>query len=149
MQNLNRLWQAAQTIADLRDLTRHRRTFTFMTQGPITVYLRSEQADVRVMRWALPRVEVTATLEGAFGWRMGTDQDEAGVYIAARRRAMVGALSHALFEIVAPEDAWLLLKLDDGRVTLEGVQGALQIPPRRAAMALTAGEDQPTLAGGR
>jgi hypothetical protein len=129
MENLNRLWQAARIVADIRDMTRHRETFSFPTTGPTTVYLRAEGANVRVMRWAVARVEVTVQLEGTFGWRMATDHDEAGVYIAARRRSVARRFSTALFELTVPHDAYLMLKLEASQVTLVRVDGTLYVPP--------------------
>jgi hypothetical protein len=143
LMHLNRLWQAAQMAADLRDLTRQRRTYVFHTAGPITCYLRAEKADVHITRWLLPRVEVQVNLEGAFGWRLAADQDEAGVYLVAHRRRLLGEFSSALFTLAVPHDAHLLLKLEQGRVTLEHGGGLLEIPPPQTgetAYLLTAGD---------
>jgi hypothetical protein len=73
-----------------------------------------------------------AQLQAAFGWRVATDQDDAGVYVVARRRPVVGTLSSALFSILVPQDAYLILKLADGRVTLNHIDGTLQVPPLEA-----------------
>lgn len=132
MQKLNSLWQVVNAASEITSLTRHTQTYYFSTLDPITFYLRAENADVRVMRWALPKVEVTATLQASFGWRVATDQDEAGVYVVAKRKAVLGKMSSGLFSIVVPEDAYLVLKLDDGRVSLEHVTGTLQVPPVNA-----------------
>lgn len=129
MQKLNTLWQVVNAASEITSLTRHTQTYYFSTLGPITFYLRAENADVRVLRWALPKVEVTATLQASFGWRVATDQDEAGVYVVAKRKAVLGRMSTGLFSIVVPEDAYLVLKLDDGRVILEHITGTLQVPP--------------------
>ncbi len=129
MQHLNTLWQALSAASELRDMTRRRHTYYFSTFGPITFYLRAENAEVQIMRWTLAKVEVTAMLHGSFGWRIAADQDEAGVYVVARRRALVGNLSSALFTVIVPQDTLLVLKLDDGRVVMEHINGTLQIPP--------------------
>ncbi len=126
---LNALWRAVELAAELRELPRDRRTLVFNTQGPITFYLRAENADVRIVRWNRPRVEVSLRLEAAFGWRLMADQDEAGVYVVAHRRRMLGKLSSAAFSIIVPDDAYLALRLQDGRVALEHVTGTLEIPP--------------------
>jgi hypothetical protein len=129
MQKLNTLWQVVNAASEITSLTRHIQTYYFSTLGPITLYLRAENADVRVMRWAQPKVEVTATLQASFGWRLATDQDEAGVYVVAKRKAVLGRMSSALFNVVVPEDTYLVLKLLDGRVILEHITGTLQVPP--------------------
>jgi hypothetical protein len=129
MQRLNQLWQlagaASNAAAGLRDLTLHTQTYTFWVRDdqPLTVYLRAEKAEIRLWRWARPQVEVATRLQRAFGWRVATDQDDAGVYIAARRRRVVGGLSTALFELTVPQQAYLMLKLDDCGVYLGGVDG--------------------------
>lgn len=127
--HLNKLWQAVNVATELREKTRTRRTYVFNTHGPITFYLRAEKADVRVVRWNLPKVEVSLLLEAAFGWRMVAEQDDAGVYVVAHRRRMLGNFSSAMFSVVLPNDAHLALKLDDGRVTLDHIDGLLEIPP--------------------
>lgn len=128
-QRLNTLWRAVNFAAELREMTRLRRTYVFNTAGPITFYLRAEKAHVHIARWHLPKVEVSLRLEGAFGWRMAADQDEAGVYVVAHRRRVLGGLSSALIAATVPHDAHLTLKLEDGQVTFEQVEGILQIPP--------------------
>jgi hypothetical protein len=129
---LTTLWQTVSAVAELSEIARSRQTYYFSTLGPITFFLKAEQAEVRVRRWAQPRVEVTVTLQAAFGWRVATDQDEAGVYVVAKRRPLVGGLARAAFDVLVPHDAYLDLRLDDGRVVLEGVRGALQVPPPSA-----------------
>ena len=126
---LNTLWQAVSVAADLRDMTRTRRTYVFPVPEPVTFFLRAENADVRIMRWDAPRIEVRTLLERSFGWRVATDQDEAGVYVVAHRRKLVGEFSSALFEVVVPHETHLLLKLADGRVSLAHVNGTLHVPP--------------------
>lgn len=128
MQKLNTLWQLVSTVSDLRSMIRHTRTYYFSTIGPVTIYLRADAAEVRIMRWALPKVEITAILEGSFGWRVATDQDDAGVYVVARRKPLVGRMSSAAFSLVVPHDAHLMLNIDDGRVVLEHMNGTLHIP---------------------
>jgi hypothetical protein len=126
---LTTLWQTVSAVSELSEIARRRQTYVFSTQGPVTFYLRAEQAEVRVTRWTQPRVEITVFLQAAFGWRVAADQDEAGVYLVARRRPLVGSLARALFEVAIPREAYLDLHLDDGRVVLESISGTLQIPP--------------------
>jgi hypothetical protein len=129
MQHLNSLWQAVNVASSVTELARHTETFHFNVNGAITFYLQAESAEVRITRWPEPKIEVTAQVQAAFGWRMETDQDDAGVYVVARRRAVVGTLSSAIFNILVPQSAYLILKLTDGRVTLNHVDGTLEVPP--------------------
>ncbi|MEO8607069.1 MAG: hypothetical protein ABI690_04275 [Chloroflexota bacterium] len=135
MQHLNTLWQAVNVASSVTELARQSQTFHFNVNGAVTFYLQAESAEVRVTRWNEPKIEVMAQVQAAFGWRMETDQDEAGVYVVARRRLVVGTLSSAVFSVLVPQSAYLILKLSDGRVTLNHVDGTIQVPP-----ALTGGE---------
>jgi hypothetical protein len=131
MQKLNTLWQLVNAASDITSMTRHTQTYHFSTFGqPITFYLRAEHAEVRIMRWTLAKVEVTAALQAAFGWRVAADQDEAGVYVAAKRKPVLGNLSTALFSVVLPHDAHLILSLNESRLVLENINATLQIPPQ-------------------
>jgi hypothetical protein len=129
IQHLNTLWRVVNVAADLREVARDRRIYVFNTAGPITFYLRAEKADVRIVRWQFARVEVSLHLEVAFGWRVAAEQDENGVYVVAHRRRVIGELSSAVFAVAVPQDTHLVLKLEDGRVTLDDVAGLLEIAP--------------------
>ncbi len=139
--HINTLWQI---VTAAEELTHDRRAYVFHTDSPITFYLRAENAAVHFTRWDLPRVEIKLKLAAKFGWRVATDQDEVGVYFAAHRRRIIGGLSSAAFEIWVPQDAHLVLNLTGGRVTLENVNGMLQVPPFNTAETqylLAAGHD--------
>ena len=145
-EHINTLWQMVSAAGELRELTRERRTYLFNTQGPITFYLRAENANVHIARWDLPRVEIKVKLEGKFGWRVAAEQDEVGVYFVAHRRRMIGGFSSALCEVVVPHDTYLVLNLTGGRVTLENINGTLHLPPLNAGKAqvlLAAGDEVP------
>lgn len=129
LQHLNTLWQAVSAASAVAELARHSQTFHFGVPQPITFYLQAEYAEVRLKRWGYPRIEVTAQLQAAFGWRVAADQDDAGVYIVAKRRPVVGSLSRAVFDVSVPGDTYLMLKLSEGRLVIEDVSGALHIPP--------------------
>jgi hypothetical protein len=142
-EHINTLWQIVNAAGEL---TRDRRAYLFHTHGPITFYLRAEKADVHIARWELSRVEIRLKLEGKFGWRVAADQDDVGVYLAAHRRRVIGGLSSALFEVVVPQDAYLVLNLTGGRVTLENVNGTLHVPPLnpgQAQVLLAPGDELP------
>lgn len=133
MQKLNGLWQVVDAASTVRDIAQQTRVYHFNTgDQPITFYLQAESARVQVTRWQQPQVEVSVKLQAAFGWRIVTDQDEAGVYIAAKRRMVVGGLSSAVFEIIVPQQTYLVLKLDQSSVRLNDVNGTLYIPPLQA-----------------
>ncbi len=130
------LWQTVSAAAELSEIAHRRQSYYFSTLGPVTFYLRAEQAEVQVTRWQQPRIEITVLLQAAFGWRVAADQDEAGVYIVARRRPLVGSLARAVFKVLVAPDTFLDLRLDNGRVVLEGVNGTLQVPPAPGGLTL-------------
>jgi hypothetical protein len=129
MQRLNTLWQILNAASTVRDIAQHTKTYHFAIIGPATFYLDAEYAEARITRWHRPMIEATVKLQGAFGWRIMAEQDDAGVYIAAKRRPLVGTLSGALFEVRVPGDTYLVLNLDYGKLILENVDGTLHIPP--------------------
>lgn len=137
MQHLNTLWQAMSAASTVAELARHVQTFHFGVVGPTTFYLQAEGAEVRIARWRMPQIQVAAQLQAAFGWRIATDQDEAGVYMVARRRPVVGMLARAVFAVSVPLDTYLILKLADGRVILDEVSGTLHVPPASAGGSIT------------
>lgn len=132
MQHLNTLWQAVNVASSVTELARQSQTFHFNVSGAVTFYLQAESAEVRITRWNEAKIEVMAQVQAAFGWRMETDQDDAGVYVVARRRPVVGTLSSAVFSVLVPQSAYLILKLTDGRVTLNRIDGTLNVPPVNA-----------------
>lgn len=129
MQHLGKLWQLVNAAGAVRDLTRHTKTYFFATPQPITFYLQTEGAVIRLNRWARPLVEASVKLQGSFGWRVLTDQDDAGVYMAAKRRVIVGSLSSALFEIYLPYTAHVILQTQDCDLHINNLNGELQLPP--------------------
>lgn len=129
MQHLNTLWQVVSAASTVREWAQQVKTYTFVVNPHVTFYLRAENADVCLTRWQRPMIEVTLRLQVPMGWRVETDQDDAGVYMVARRRAVVGGLSSAAFEVVVPHDAYLVLKLQDGQVRLTQIDGTVQIAP--------------------
>lgn len=132
MQTLNTLWQAVSAVSTLREFTRHERTYYFAVQSPpVTFYLAADNATVQIIRWPRPLIEVTTSLQGSFGWRIATEQDEAGVYMAAKRRNVVGGLSSARFEARVPMDTYLVLRLENGALFMDNVNGLLRIPPQQ------------------
>jgi hypothetical protein len=130
MQHLNMLWQLVNAASTVSELARQSQTYRFGVIGPITLYLRAENAVVQVSRWQQPMVEISAQLQAAFGWRIVTDQDEAGVYFVAKRRVVVGGLSRAVFRVNVPGDTYLILKLHNGHILLEDVDATLNIAPQ-------------------
>ena len=145
MQHLGTLWNVVNTASHVVEMARASETFRFPmtgTDGATTVYLHTAHAEVRVTRWDEPQVEITAHLQAPFAWRIETDQDDAGVYFVAHRRPVVGTLAGAVFHIHAPRQAYLALKLEEGRLSLDGVTGTYHVPPMNGGeLTLTPGQE--------
>ena len=129
MQQLNALLQIAQTASRLGDLTRRKHTYVLPADMTATVYLHTENAALRVVRWDKRQVEATIETRPPIGWRVATDYDDNGVYIVALRRTGFAALAGATLDVLVPRQAHLVLRMDDGLVTLDHVRGTLNMAP--------------------
>jgi hypothetical protein len=129
MQKLTTLWQIANAASQVADMARSSGTYRFGVTGDATFYLHTAGADVHITRWTQPLIEVGATLQAPFAWRIETDQDDAGVYFVARRRRVVGSLAGATFRISVPPSTHLILKLESSRLSLDHLNGTVELPP--------------------
>ncbi len=123
---LRRSLESALSVGAAATAKSFRQVFT--VQPPITVYVRASHAEVTIVHGAPHNVSLEADLHASFGWEFATDQDEAGVYIVARRKPIVGALSWAKFSLTVPLGAHLALNLTPGSVHLAQVNGKLILP---------------------
>lgn len=124
--------QLAQAAAAVRDLTYETKVYEFVVTPPVTFYLDVEAAAVQIAHWDPPKIRVTARLEAGFGWRVQGEQDAAGVYIAARRKTLVGQIASAQFAIWLPPTTHCILKLAQSQLTLQDVTTTLHLPPLNA-----------------
>ncbi len=106
------------------------RTFTqvFNVTPPVTVYVRASHCRVTLRRASAHKVILEANLYRAFGVELAAEQDEAGVYIVARRKAVVGKVTRTDFTLTVPNDSHLAFHLTPGDVVLEDVDGLLELP---------------------
>lgn len=139
MQHIDSIWKAINVATQVRDLAHESKTYQFQVSSPGTLYLHSEQAIVQVSRWQQPRIEIEMRLRAGFSWRVQAEQDEAGVYLVAVRRTLLGAVGQANFVVLAPYETHLVLRLDHGSVLLNNINGTLEIPPFTRGQALLAG----------
>ncbi len=100
----------------------------FDVQLPTTVYVRASQCDVAVYRQPGNQVELSANLRASFGWEFVAEHDDAGVYVVARRKPVVGAISSAKMTLIVPPEANLVFHLTPGTVHLADVDGKLSVP---------------------
>ena len=100
----------------------------FDVRPPVTVFVRGTNVSVNVIHQPGTLVELNANLRASFGWEFAAEQDEAGVYIVAKRKLLVGTLSSASFTLVIPPEANLVLHLTPGSVRITDLNGKLTIP---------------------
>ncbi|NJO83908.1 MAG: hypothetical protein HC828_14700 [Blastochloris sp.] len=120
---LNSLIDAATTIADIA-----RRGHTYRFPPTPTLYLHVGDAEIVVKRHAHLDIEIGLTLQAPFAWRIGTDQDEAGVYFVIARRPLVGALASAQLIVSVPSATHVMLRLASARLTVENLSGIFELP---------------------
>ncbi|MEP7285586.1 MAG: hypothetical protein ABI947_07450 [Chloroflexota bacterium] len=95
---------------------------------PTTVFVRASQCDVIVRHWPDLRVELSANLRASFGWDLVAEQDDAGIYIVAKRKLIVGQLSTAHFTLTVPPQVNLVFHLTPGTVRLMDINGKITVP---------------------
>lgn len=100
----------------------------FEVKPPLTVFVRGSSVEVRIIYQPGVVVELNASLRASFGWEFATEQDAAGVYIVAKRKLLVGALSSAVFTLTLPPEANLVLHLTPGSFSVQGIDGKLTLP---------------------
>jgi hypothetical protein len=129
LERLNQLSRVVQTAAGVASLARKTQTFSFNVQPPVTVYLHADDCEIRVLRHDPSIVTITAHLQIPFAWRLGAEQDDAGVYLAAHRKPVVGALAEAVFDVVIPHSAHIVVRTAQSRLILERANGVFEFPP--------------------
>ncbi len=101
----------------------------FKVEAPLTVYIRASQCRVVLRYHALDQVELHARLYYAFGLQFVTEQDDAGVYIVAMRRRVLGRLSRAEFMLRVPGYTNLSFNLTPGAILVDELAGRVNLPP--------------------
>ena len=136
MQHLNTLSQIVSAASSVMELARSSQTYSFGVMSSVTCYVHVAGGEVRIARHTAPLVEIAAQLQAPFGWRIAAEQDAAGVYFVALRRALIGAMAGAVFTVTVPQDAHLVLKLEHARLSLENVDGVLELSPQTVNLSI-------------
>ncbi len=129
MRMLRSAWQALEILGAARDLATETRRFNWELAPRATFFLQAEQADIRLRAHERREIQATIKLQAGIGWQLLTDQDEAGVYIIARRKPVIGSMSWSRFDISLPADAHISLKLAHCQVCLEDLSASLDFAP--------------------
>jgi len=103
-------------------------TQVFNVTPPVTVYVRASHCRVTVRCASAPKVILDANLHRAFGIELAAEQDDAGVYIVAKRKAVVGKITRADITLTVPDGSHLAFHLTPGDVVLEAVDGMINLP---------------------
>ncbi len=140
MQHLNTLSQIVNAASTVAELARSAQTYSYGVGTSATCYLHLKGGEVRINRNDQPLIEITSQLQAPFGWRIAAEQDEAGVYFVALRRPVVGAMASAVFFVTVPLDAYLVLKLDHTRLSLDNLSGVIELPPQITTLRIGAPE---------
>lgn len=127
----------------LPDRVNRAQTQVFNITGSTTVYVRGSNCRVTVTRGEAHKVIVQASLVRAFGLELVAEQDDAGVYIVARQKPVVGALSRAEFSITVPAETYLVFRLTPGDVILHDLDGMLELPASALAQAAPISTEPP------
>ncbi|MCY4464528.1 MAG: hypothetical protein OXE46_03220 [Chloroflexi bacterium] len=129
MAQLERLWRALKLLGAARDLAVEKRQYRWDIKPPNTFYLKAEHADIHLRPHDEARILTTIELRGGFGWQIATDQDEAGVYIIARRKPIVGSIGRGRFSVLLPPGIHISLKLEHCRLRMDNLNGGIEFPP--------------------
>ena len=133
MQGLENLWKAVNIVSSVRDFAVESKTYQWDIAPPIT-FLHVEYADVTIKRHALPTIFAKVELQAGFGWQVATDQDQAGVYIVAKRKPVIGTIGRGKFYITLPHDIHVTLKLEHCQLTLDDLNTTLDLPPHNQSI---------------
>ena len=130
MRHLGHLRKALQLSGAVRDLAFETRRLQWEVASPNTLYLDVEYADIRLSSAQDSRqIQAKVELQAGFGWQLATDQDEAGVYIVARRKALIGSIGRAKVSISTPPDVHISLKLNRCQLCLVDLNTSLDLEP--------------------
>lgn len=126
---LRKAWKALEIVGAARELAIETRRFNWDVAPRTTFFLQAEHTDVRLKAHERPEILATIKLQAGFGWHLVTDQDEAGVYIIARRKPVIGSVGRGRFDIALPADARVSLKLEHCQLCLDDLKASLDLPP--------------------
>ena len=122
-------WKALKLVGAARELAIDTRRFHWEVAPGSTFFLQAETADISLRTHQLAEVRATIELQAGFGWQLLTEQDEAGVYIIARRKPLLGSIGRCRFDITIPQDAHISFKLEQCQVCFVDLNTALDLPP--------------------
>lgn len=129
MRMLRKAWKALEIVGAARELAIEMRRFNWNVAANTTLFLQAEYVDIRLEKHEKQEVLANIQLQAGFGWQLVTDQDEAGVYIIARRKPLIGSISRGKFDITLPASLNVALKLAHCQVCFADLNIALDLKP--------------------
>ncbi len=129
MRHLNSLRRTLHWLNSARDLTIESKTYQWEVAPPMTFFLQAEQAAITLARHDKPQILAKVELQAGFGWQMTAEQDEAGVYLIARRKPLIGSIGRGAFDIALPADIHIALKLTHCQLRFNKLNATLDFPP--------------------
>lgn len=109
----------------------------FNVKPPVTVYVRASHCRITVCRHLDSKVILEANLYRAFGVELATEQDDSGIYLVARRKAVVGRITRIDFTLTVPLDSHLAFHLTPGDVVFQDIDGLFELPASQIFLAKT------------
>ncbi|MBE2183078.1 MAG: hypothetical protein IAE89_06605 [Anaerolineae bacterium] len=129
MQRLNSLTQVMSAASTVADIARKSVQYRFMAADSMTLYVHIAGGALHLHRTESNVIEISAALQAPFAWRIAAEQDDAGVYFVALRRAVIGGIASAAFTLSVPQSVHVILRLEQADFTLGNISGMLEIPP--------------------
>ena len=129
MPGLNRLWQALRLLNAAQELASESRQLEWSVTPPNTFFLQAEHCHITLSWHEQRRILARLDLQAGFGWQWTSDQDEAGVYLIARRKHLIGGLGTGKIAISLPHGIHISLKLQGCQLCCHGLNGSLELPP--------------------
>jgi hypothetical protein len=128
MQRLDQLWKVLSFAGQVRDIAIESKRYQFATQDAITFYVHTEFSTLDIAYHNKRDLLIDAEFQAGFGWRVQTEQDAAGVYLVAKRKAILGSVSTARFSITLPSDTYTVLRLEQSSYRVKDVSGEVHLP---------------------
>ena len=129
MRHLGSLRRTLHWLNSARDLTIESKNYQWEAAPPMTFFLQAEQAVITLTRHDKPQILAKVELQAGFGWQMTAEQDEAGVYLIARRKPLIGSIGRGAFDIALPADIHIALKLTRCQLRFDKLNATLDFPP--------------------
>ena len=129
MRMLDNAWKALKLVGAARELAIETRRFNWEVATRTTFFLQAEYADIRLATHGRHQILAKIELQAGFGWQLVTDKDDAGVYIVARRKPLIGSIGRSKFDIALPDDVHISLKLEHCQLCLDDLNTSLDFAP--------------------